>query len=967
MPQKTAPESGVFSLLEPKLRELVGKRFRRPTPIQEQVVPAILSGSNALVISETGSGKTESALLPLFNFLMKRQHKPVAILYITPLRSLNRDILKRIMWWANHLDFEVSVRHGDTSAYERRMQKEDPPDMLIVTPETLQAILTARLMREHLKNVRYVVIDEVHELVSSKRGLQLAVGLERLKGLVAGNGGSPQIIELSATVGSPQAVLEFFNLHKGDAKIINMSESKRIKVKVESPKPVREDKALGERIFIGPATAARLRRIRQLIMEKKSVLAFTNTREFAEILSSRIRGLDAALPVDTHHSSLSKHVRIDAEERFKSEEIKALICTSSLELGIDIGAIDFVIQYMSPRQASKLIQRIGRAGHSLERVSEGAIISTDADDCLEATAIASLAMQGWIEKTLTYPKAWDVLAHQMVGMGLDSYMPSLGSIYSLVKGAWPFRDMSEDEFWGVCLLIERLRLIWINSDAREQRPEKAPENLEGYRLKLRKYAWQYYYENLTTIPNIRNYLIVNMVTNKPVGTLDAEFVAMHGSQGTSFICKGQAWKVISATEDRVYVEPLHGMEAAIPAWEGELIPVPFEVAQSVGELRSEIEGLLEGHGKSNAVKMLAEKYPITADTARKMCILVSKQMKFGAVPEKDELLVEHYSADGEYWAVIHSCLGSLANDTIGRVLSFLLIGKLGSVGLQTDPYRIMLRLQKNDFKAVLDTLKGMEPGDVGRILRHTLPDTELFRWRFMHVAQRLGIVSKDADYRKAYIKKIVENYAGTPAFDEALNEVMTEKLDVGRACEILEEIRNGRIKIRMVQGLSPMGESGLKRKYEIIATRRAEGEIFDAFSRRLLDTKLGMVCTNCGSLVRACSVENIPDKAECKRCKARLISIVPYRHAEEASRLMRDHLLQKKMPKEEGKYIGWMQTTASLYISHGRDAAMALAGRGVGPRTAARLLSKGHKGSDLLRDILDAERNYIRTRVFWKG
>ncbi|MBI4176401.1 MAG: DEAD/DEAH box helicase [Candidatus Aenigmarchaeota archaeon] len=966
MTQEAMPtERNVFDLLEPELQSLAKKRFAKPTPIQEKVIPALLAGGNALVISETGSGKTEAALLPLFNSLLKVEHNPVTILYITPLRSLNRDMLKRIMWWAVHLDFEVGVRHGDTSNYERKMQTANPPDMLIVTPETLQAILTARIMREHLKNIRHIVIDEVHELVSNKRGLQLAVGLERLKKLTGGNA---QLVELSATVGSPERVLEFFNLHRGTADIINMAKSRAISISVESPRPVKGDKALGERIFIGPATAARLRRIREIINERKAVLTFTNTREFAEILSSRIRNLDSSLPVDTHHSSLSKNVRIEAEERFKREEVKALICTSSLELGIDIGAIDFVIQYMSPRQVSKLLQRIGRAGHSLERVSEGAVIATDADDCLEATAIASLGMRGWIEDTLAYPKSLDVLAHQIVGICLDEYRPETGKIFSLVRAANSFSSLTADEFWAVCLLLERLRLVWINSDSRE-RPEKIKEEKEmaGYSIRLRKAAWQYYYENLTTIPNIRNYQIINMITNKPVGSLDAEFVAMHGAPGTSFICKGQSWKIISTTEDRIYAEPLHSMEAAIPAWEGELIPVPYEVAQLVGSLRREVEGLLGKHPKGSVLKTLTAKYPVTADAARKMCVLVMKQMKFGFVPNENEVLLEFHSAGGEHWAVIHSCWGSLANDTIGRALSSLLMDRLGSVGLQTDPYRIMLRLQKPDFQAVEQTLRGIEPGDIRRILKHILPDTELFRWRFMHVAQRLGIVSKDSDYRKAYIKKIVENYANTPAFDEAMNEVLVEKQDIERSCQILKRLKSGEIRTRTMQGLSPMGELGLRRKYEIIAPRRAEGEIFGLFRKRLMETKLAMVCVNCGSLARQCSVENIPDGIECRRCHAKLISIVPHRHAEGASKLMRDFLLQKKIAKEDRKYIGWMQTTASLYITHGKDAALALAGRGVGPRTAGRILSKGRKGDDLLRGILDAERQYVKTRMFWKG
>ncbi|HJW97335.1 MAG TPA: DEAD/DEAH box helicase, partial [archaeon] len=813
MPEKskTSPKN-VFSLLEPRLQNLVSQRFSEPTPIQKDVIPEILSGHNVLTISETGSGKTEACMLPIFNLWLKEKPKQVSILYITPLRSLNRDLQNRITWWAGQLDMDVSVRHGDTSQYERKKQADNPPDMLIVTPETLQAILIGKVMREAVKNIRYIVLDEVHELVPSKRGLQLTIGLERLKELVKSAGNpTPRILALSATIGTPDKIVSFFSMCREGSravpcKIVNAIKMKHTRILVESPKPRPEDSSIKEKVLVGAETVARLRRILQLIHERNSVLTFTNTREFAEILSSRIKVLDENLAIETHHSSLSKNVRISAEEAFKSSELKALICTSSLELGIDIGAIDFVIQYMSPRQVSKLLQRVGRSGHSLSRLSDGIIISTDADDAFEATVIASLAKKGWVEPTVTYPKSLDVLAHQIVGLSLEEYRISHDKAYEIVKRAEPFKDLTKEEFLEVARLTQKLGFLWVDSKFAEK-----PE------LRRRQKAWLYYYSNLTTIPDVRNYQLFDVVSNKPVGSLDAEFISLHGNPGTSVIVKGHAWRILDVTPKKIFAEPLKGIAGAIPAWEGELIPIPYEVAQDVARLRKDISRKLT-LPDSKVIEHLTSTLPITKDVAEKMLSYVKRQSKWGFVPDESHILIEHYSDVEDAWLIIHAPWGSLANDTIGRVLAALLTTRTGSVGLQSDPYRIILKLQKSsDWSEAVETFKNMKPQMMEPILLSILPNTELFIWRFIHVAKRFGIIDKEAEYGKGYIKKVAEAYKGTPAYREALNEVFHEKLDLERAKEVLSDMNSGKLKIRIEVGLSPFAEADLMRKYEIVA------------------------------------------------------------------------------------------------------------------------------------------------------
>ncbi|MEM5871343.1 MAG: DEAD/DEAH box helicase [Candidatus Aenigmatarchaeota archaeon] len=934
-----------------ELQKLIKERgFDRPTSIQKEGIPSIIKGKNTLLIAPTGIGKTESALLPVFDeFIRNREKlKPISILYITPLKSLNRDLLKRMHWWAQKLNIEISVRHGDTSQYERSMQAANPSEMFITTPETLQAMLVGKKIRDHLKNVRWIIIDEIHELVGNKRGVQLSIALERLKEIIKEKD-KIQIIGLSATIGTPEEVAKFLTGGK-DCEIINTYEKGKIEIKVESPKPEKVDIENSEKLLVSPEISARLRRIVELIEKNRSVLVFTNTREFSEVLSSRLRMLKSSLPIETHHSSLSKEVRIEAEEKFKQEKLKALICTSSLELGIDIGSINLVLQYMSPRQVSKLLQRVGRAGHKFYDISKGILIATDEDDCFEASVIAKLALEGSIEKTEIYDKSLDVLGHQIVGLTLEYYKIPFEKAYEIVKRAYPFRNLTKQEFMNVAKIMEKLGYIWVGSKFDASLP-----------LRRRKNAWVYYYENLSTIPDTKNYKIIDVVSNKPVGTLDEEFVALHGKPGTSFIVKGQAWRIIDVKENVILVETEENPTAAIPAWEGELIPIPFEVAQEVGKLRNLIANMLERDlDEEFIIKKLVNVYPIAKEVAQKMLKIIKAQLKYGVIPDDKNILIEYW----DDYVIIHSLSGSLINETLGRVLASLLTKKIGSVGLETDAYRIIIKLPGYQYNEVFETLKSIEPEKIKEVLEITLPSNELFEWKFIHVAQRFGLINRTADYGKAYIKKIVDVYYNLPPFQETLNEIFEEKLDVENLQKILNEIKKGKIKINFKPGLSPLGEAGLSKKYEIIAPETPQKEVIKIFEKRLMETKFGLVCMNCGEIVFHSNLANL-EKILCKKCGAMLIAYTPYVYTSDASRIIKKYISRQKLTKQEEKYLKFLQDSASLIITHGRAAILCLSGRGVGIKTAARILRKCLKYEKLLEEILEAEKQFARTKKYW--
>lgn len=935
--------SMVFELLSKKLQEVVKKRgFKEPTLVQKLGIPPIISGKNVLLIAPTGVGKTESAMLPIFDEWIKKKPKPISILYITPLKSLNRDMLKRLLWWGNELDMDISVRHGDTTAYARKMQAEVPPDCLITTPETLQAILPAKKMKEHLKNVKFVVVDEVHELASSKRGTQLTVALERLRELC----GDFQIISLSATIGSPEKVAKFISGGR-PMDIVKAIETKEIKIQVINPRPIPSDLNLAETVFTNRLTAARLRTVHDLIKGHTSTLTFTNTRDFAEILTSRLKQAYSSLPVEDHHSSLSREVRIKAENDFKDQKLKSIVCTSSLELGIDIGSIDFIIQYMSPRQTSKAIQRIGRSGHELGRVSDGVIISTDTDDTFESAVIARQGMSEHLEPMNIHENAFDVLAHQIVGITRDKYRVSLDEAYKIVKRAYPFRNLTKEQFMSVCRQLNNLRFIFLNEDDT---------------IKTSRNGLLYYFENLSTIPDTRSYFVINTIANEKVGSLDEEFVAMHGQEGVTFIIKGEPWQIVTIDQRRIFVEPSGDVDAAIPGWEGDLMPVPFEVAQEVGSSRRLISDMLfEKINREELLEEVKKRYPVDDNSAKKMISIISKQLKYGIIPTDKKVLIE----TEDNVLILHTCLGTKGNETLGRMLSTILATKIGSVGLKTDPYRVILHLQIMDTDLIEDALFKTKPDDVESLLELNLSNSRLFQWRFIHVAKRFGVIRKDADYGDRWLNRIIDLYQKTPVWEETLREIKTDKLDIDVVKDFLEKIQKKEINVIFKEGLSPIGKLGIKKRAELIGPEKPDLQVLDIFEKRLNEKKVRLICLNCGDWTRTFKVEDLPKEIRCGDCNAKLVGVV------RPSQIEFQHIVQKKIKKtgltnEEINKYDRVEKTSDLVIVYGPRAVKALAVRGIGPKTAIRVLRGMYDTEkDFVKALLNAERQFIRTKRFW--
>src|SRR6266705_2671891 len=563
-----------FSTLKPPvLRRLEKEGFLEASPIQELAIPAILNGEHVLLIAPTGTGKTLAATLPVLDKFLEaraeRRRPGISILYVTPLRALNRDLLRRLEEMGKDLDIRIQVRHGDTPISARSRQAKNPPDGMITTPETLQAILIGKRMKEHLRSVRWVVVDEVHELATDERGVQLSFALERLLELT---GVEFQRIGLSATIGEPERIGQFLVGTGRRVEVLRSDETRGLQISVRSVHPSSGDQKESVNLGLPASTVSRARMILGIIQSHKSTLVFTNTREHAEALAAQIHAIGAGIAVRVHHGSLSRELREEAEKEFQEGKLKALICTSSLELGIDIGSVDFIIQYTSPRETTRLVQRVGRSGHTLGGTSRGIILTITPDDILESAVLIQRAKEGRLERPIIHEKALDVLAHQIIGMLMQQRRMTIEEILQLVRRSYPFRDLEVSELEEAIHQLDELRLLRKFGDSYSPRNPK---------------ALQYYFENLSVIPDVQKYTVFDFFRKRRIGTLDQDFVARRCVAGVEFILHGQTWRVISVDEEkyRVEVEAAPPSLKAIPGWEGDMIPVQMDVASEVGRMR----------------------------------------------------------------------------------------------------------------------------------------------------------------------------------------------------------------------------------------------------------------------------------------------------------------------------------------------------------------------------------------------
>jgi ATP-dependent Lhr-like helicase len=934
------------------------KGFPKPTEPQEKTIPKILEGKNVLLISPTATGKTEAAFLPVLSTLLQAPPTPgIKVLYITPLRALNRDMLERLEWWCNNLDIKLAVRHGDTETKERTRQSRSPPDILITTPETLQAIMSGWVLRQHLNSLKFVIIDEVHELSDSKRGSQLSLALERIRNLI---GKDFQMIGLSATIGSPDKVAQFLVGDQRPVEIIRVPVAKMVHLKILYPKPTEEDARLAGKLYTHPEVAARLRIIRDYMMKQKSVLLFTNTRSISEVLASRLKVWDMDFPVSIHHGSLAKPSRIAAETGLKSGELRGLIATSSLELGIDVGRIDLVIQYMSPRQVTRLIQRVGRAGHSYGHIAEGVIIGMDSDDTLEAMVIARRALREELEPVEIPPKPFDVLAHQIAGMLLKTRRLEFREILELARKAYPYQDLTLEDVEEIIKYMHGRfpRLAWASfEDKVVLKPSRT------------KALFEYYFDNLSMIPEEKQFLVIDQSTDTSIGVLDEAFMAEYGKVGTKFIIRGSPWQIAHTTEDKVYVRPVDDPTGSIPSWIGEEIPVPYEIAQELAQLRGFVEEKIKaGLSAEETSALLAEQYPADKETIQRALTETLEQINAGiAVPTPRRIVFEDW---GEF-VIIHSNFGSLINRALAQLLGQVLSDKLGlGIVVQHDPYRIFVQTMHTanaeGVLEVFDELRSMQEQAVRDTLTKSTVKTGLFKRRVIHVARRFGALKKWADFSNVSLQKLITSFEGTPIYDEGLKEVFTKDLDADGLVRVLKQMQNGEIKLLTVDtggNPTPVARTGIERvsmKTDLIPPERMRAVLVESAKARLLNETSALICTNCWNYLEMVRVNVLPDKPKCPRCGSQALGLLKVEE-EKAEPLVEKK--GQKLTKDEERLRAIAVETAELIAKYGKAAAVALSARKVRSSDVAGVLAKEPKLTDKFYElVLEAERKSLSKR-----
>jgi ATP-dependent helicase Lhr and Lhr-like helicase len=909
-----------MNLDESTLKVFNENGFHSLTEIQKKAIPVINRRKNCILVAPTGSGKTEAAVIPIFSLLKESNlaSKSIRAIYVTPLRALNNDVFRRIIDYANKMGLEVQIRHGDTTQKARRRLLSDPPDILITTPESLGVLLTNQKLLELLKTLEWIIVDEVHELISNERGTHLSLSLERLENISS----KPVVrIGLSATIS-------------------NVDEAARFVSGIDRVCAVLVDKAIRNYEVEVKYVEGSISNIAHSIIDyiknhhiRGSVLLFTNTRDEAEYIGSVLRNLKGVV-VDVHHGSLSREMREETEKRLRSGESSIVVCTSSLELGLDIGSVELVIHFGSPRQVSKLVQRIGRSNHNSPSSAKGLIVSSNFDDVIESMAILKRVKRHSLESQLPHDRPLDVIAHHLVGLVINNREPiSLQDAFRLFRRAYPFRDLTVDSLQNVITLLDRCRII---------RYQEADQTFRGG---MKSYT--YYFNNLSTIPHILKFEVMDIIRKRRIGTLDQQFVGEYGEKGNVFVLKGSQWRIINIDEKKmqVHVEQIQGSLVNIPHWVGEMIPVDYDTAKEVGSLRNSILN----DRNSNII-------PGYSEMLKNLAI----------VPDSKNIVIESVSTKNSI--IIHSTFGTKVNNTLASLFSTIISSQVGYfVEAKTDPYRIMLsstaRIGRNHIQNVFS-----EEYDTEAVLITSLGGTYNLNWRVWNVAKKFGIVDKEATYDKRLASLIYERYSKTPLSEESIRELMHDKYDILLTNSVMRDVRNGATRLHWfdLENFTPLAFPITEHESKFTSSPMSvERGIIELLKERLEKTKHRLICIRCGKWERLVETKEITGKISCKLCGSRLITAT-FSSDYDLTKIIANKLKGAKISNEENHKFERAWKVASLIHNFGSKALFVLSGYGVGVDTAARILRNLVDDDEILKTIYNAERQYVTTRAFWK-
>ena len=794
----------------PSIKTWFDRRFDSPTPVQANAWPKIAAGGHVLATAPTGSGKTLTAFLWSLNQFAAGVWRPGAtrVLYVSPLKALNNDIqrnllipLAELQEHAGFPEISVRTRSGDTPGGERQRMLRHPPDILITTPESLMLLLTTVRGRQALATVETLILDEIHAVADNRRGAQLMVSVERLARLA----GEFQRIALSATVRPLDAVAAYVGgcLPTGaerEVAVIDAAASgKEIALRVRYPETVREAAAQDTKIWEPLAE-----NFRDLIDGNRSTLFFTNSRRLAEQITLKVNEDQPAPLAYAHHGSLARDIRAEVERRLKAGELKAIVATSSLEMGIDIGHLDEVVLVQTPPSIAAALQRIGRAGHGVGEVSLGALYGTHSHDLLEAAALAGAVAERDIEPLKPLENPLDALCQSIVSMCAHEAWP-VDELFAAIRTAAPYRRLPREQF---DLVLDMLAGRYAGSRVRELKPRVALDRIKGT-VQAHKSAVFALYNAGGSIPDRGYYQLRHADSGATIGELDEEFV-WEATTGQTFTLGTQNWQILRITHNDVIVRPARPGATAPPFWRNETINRSFHFADRIGSFLESAEAHFTSGRRESFKAMLIEQAGFEESAAETLCAYLERQRQHteAALPHRRHLLLEWVQSGPDGYAgpdaprqlVIHSFWGGRLNRPWALALEAAWRERFDAAPeIHADNNAIVVLIK--ELPAAEELLGWVTPENLDGLLRRSLERSGFFGARFRECAGRSLLLTKRRFNQRLPLwmsrlqaKKLMTATAKYPDFPvllETWRTCLTDEFDLPALRERLGELADG--------------------------------------------------------------------------------------------------------------------------------------------------------------------------------
>ena len=810
---KPYKDEEIFDILNPIVRTWFKNKFKTFSEPQKYAIIPIHNQENVLVSAVTGSGKTLTGFMAILNELINLSEKEklenkVYCIYNSPLKALANDVffnleqpLKEMEEIAKKkLRIKVAVRTGDTTASEKQKMLKETPHILVTTPESLALILTSPKFREKLRDVKYCIIDEVHSLAENKRGVHLSLSLERLHELA----GNFVRIGLGATAEPIEEIAKFVVGNNRNCKIAKIDLTKKMDLKVLCPLPDLINTTFEE------THDAMYDLINKLIQDHKTTLIFTNTRSATERV---VHYLKEKYPknytenIGAHHGSLSKQHRLNLEKRMREGNLKCIVCSTSLELGIDIGYIDLVIMLGSPKSIARATQRAGRAGHKLHDTIKGRIIVLDRDDLIESSVMLKNVLERNIDKIHIPENCLDVLAQQIYGIAISDQI-HIDDLFKLIKRSYSYRNLDKNDFLEV---IKYLSGFYNTLEDRHVYAKIWYDESNGMIGKKGKLARVIYMTNIGTIPD--ETFITVKVGEQIIGYLDENFLEKM-KHGDVFNLGGQTYEFNFSRGMVAQVKSSPGRPPTIPNWVSEMLPLSFDLAMEIGKFRRLMEEKFKNKTKKEILEFIDSYLYVDKNASLAIYNYFNEQYLYlKEIPNDKKILIEHYNEDNKKYVIFHSLFGRRVNDCLSRAIGYT-IGKLQHKDVEVGINDNGFYLSYEGHIQVVQSFKLLKSEKIRILLELAINNSEILKRRFRHCATRsLMILREYKGHKKRVGRQQVSSMLLISALrrisndfcilKEARREVLEDLMDIENTTKILKLIEKDEIKLKEVHTSIP--------------------------------------------------------------------------------------------------------------------------------------------------------------------